>query len=164
MYEQVRFVPISDNSLYNYYLGPNELSIVDADNLPALLAPDMPRGPSMWNILLSPVWLYQIEFWLSQYIALVWDGRKNPDGPSSLISSRSSKEHSQKRIPWNHAFNTASIREYQVTITNRAQQLIGELKKRAERREDLNIVTWLSYFALVYFCLIGLTALTLVFI
>ncbi|PAV19171.1 cytochrome P450 [Pyrrhoderma noxium] len=110
--------------IYGPYVrtGPNELSIVDADNLSALLAPDMPRGP-------------------------IWDGRVNPDAPASLISSRSSKEHAKKRVPWNHAFSSASIREYQVTITVRVRQLVGELKKRADRGEALNIVPWLSYFA-----------------
>ncbi|EJD05634.1 high nitrogen upregulated cytochrome P450 monooxygenase 2 [Fomitiporia mediterranea MF3/22] len=103
-------------------LGPNELSFADADLLPVLLAPDMPRGP-------------------------MWDGRRNPDAPPNLIATRSSADHARKRVPWTHAFSTASVREYQPAITRRAGQLAEELEKRALSGETVNLVTWMTYFA-----------------
>ena len=79
----------------------------------------------------------------------MWDGRRNPDAPPSLIASRSSKDHAAKRVPWTHAFSTASVREYQPAIIRRASQLAEELEKRALAREDVNLVTYMTYFAYV---------------
>ncbi|KAH8115860.1 high nitrogen upregulated cytochrome P450 monooxygenase 2 [Phellopilus nigrolimitatus] len=103
-------------------LGPNELSFADVDLLPALLAPDMPRGP-------------------------MWDGRRNPDAEPSLIATRSSTVHAAKRVPWTHAFSTVSVREYQPAIARRASQLADELEKRALAKETVDLGTWLIYFA-----------------
>ncbi|KAL5476669.1 hypothetical protein ACEPAI_2855 [Sanghuangporus weigelae] len=103
-------------------LGPNELSIADADLLPALLAPDMPRGP-------------------------MWDGRRNPDAEPNLIATRSREDHARKRVAWTHAFSTASVREYQPAIARRAGQLAEELEKRALAGETVDLVNWMIYFA-----------------
>ncbi|KAI5119310.1 hypothetical protein M0805_004554 [Coniferiporia weirii] len=102
--------------------GPNEVSFADADLLPELLAPDMPRGP-------------------------MWDGRRNPDAEPSLIATRSSSDHAKKRIPWSHAFTTAAVREYQPAVARRASQLAEELEKRALAGEEVNLVTWMTQFA-----------------
>ena len=77
----------------------------------------------------------------------MWDGRRNPDAPPNLIATRSSADHARKRVPWTHAFSTASVREYQPAIARRAGQLAEELEKRALARETVNLVTWMTYFA-----------------
>ncbi|KAL5514428.1 hypothetical protein ACEPAG_2516 [Sanghuangporus baumii] len=103
-------------------MGPNELSFVNADLVPQLLAPDMPKGPS-------------------------WEGRRNPDLPASVVVTRSSKEHAQKRVFWSHAFSTTSVRDMQSTITRRVLQLTEELEKRAATKQTVNITEWMSFFA-----------------
>ena len=124
---------------YEFGLGPNELSIADADLLPGLLAPDMPRGPSTF--------LLCTRLFSRLTSATVWDGRRNPDAEPNLIATRSREDHARKRVPWTHAFSTASVREYQPAIARRAGQLAEELEKRALAGETVDLVNWMICFA-----------------
>ena len=80
---------------------------------------------------------------------IVWDGRRNPDRPHSLITCKTRAEHARLRVPWNYAFRSESLRDYQPIIVRRASQLVEVLEKRALARETVNLVTYMSYFACV---------------
>lgn len=85
----------------------------------------------------------------------MWDGRRNPDAPPPLIACRSSEEHARKRVPWAHAFSSASVKDLQPAIIKRAAQLADELEKRVigggngrkGKAEEVNLVDYMSYFA-----------------
>lgn len=82
---------------------------------------------------------------------VVWDGRRDPNSPHSLITARTRTEHAQKRVPWNYAFNSASLKEFQPIIIRRASQLADELEKRALAGETMDIGTFFSFFAYVLY-------------
>lgn len=119
---------------------------MDADLIPALLAPDMPKGPGKVSFL-------KLRFiFLVSLTASVWNGRRNPDAPAPIVATRSSKDHAAKRVFWSHAFSSASIREYQPVLGRRALQLAEELEKRARAEESVNLAEWMSHFAYVWIC------------
>ncbi|THG96803.1 hypothetical protein EW145_g7714, partial [Phellinidium pouzarii] len=58
-------------------VGPNELSIADADYLSTILGVEgLPKGP-------------------------MWEARRNPRGVGSLIATQDPQEHARRRKPWN---------------------------------------------------------------
>ncbi|KAI5116694.1 hypothetical protein M0805_002856 [Coniferiporia weirii] len=108
-------------------IGPNQLSVADADLIPDILGPDgMPKGP-------------------------YWDGIRNPHAPPNLVSTRSIADHAQQRKPWSHALNAASIRDYAPAIARRALQLAEELEKHTVQKcgidEAVNLSTWMGCFS-----------------
>lgn len=104
----------------------------------------MPRGPS------EPSLSYWLEITEPSHRA-VWDGRRDPDAPASLLVTRSRSEHARLRVSWTHAFSAASVRDYHPAIIKRASQLANELEKRALAGETVNLVTYMSFFACVLF-------------
>ncbi|KAH8118549.1 cytochrome P450 [Phellopilus nigrolimitatus] len=125
------------NHIYHYDLhkrygpfvrvGPNELSIVDASSISSILgAEGLPKGP-------------------------MWDARRSPQGPRSLIAIRDVHEHARRRKPWNRAFNTTSVKGYEPIVVKRALQLVEELEKRSQTKGSYNVSSvdlaeWMGYF------------------
>ncbi len=77
-----------------------------------------------------------------------WDGRP---GSPSLIAQRDPAKHLQQRKPWNRAFASTALKEYEVIMAKRARQLIDCLENlvQGSGRTDgavLDMATWLNYF------------------
>jgi len=104
--------------------GPNELSIRDASLIhPVLGQGGLRKGPR-------------------------WEGRP---GTPSLIAQRDPVIHMQQRKPWNRAFSSTAVKEYEVIVAKRLRQLIGCLESLAhgsDRKEGitLDVAAWLNYF------------------
>ena len=50
----------------------------------------------------------------------------------------------RRRKPWNRAFNTSSLKEYEPAIEKRVRQLVDALGERKGKVVDL--AKWVSYF------------------
>ncbi|KAF5340888.1 hypothetical protein D9758_012174 [Tetrapyrgos nigripes] len=102
-------------------VGPNELSIQNAGSiLPVLGGSELPKGP--W-----------------------FDGRYPEDAAArSLISLRNTKEHATRRRPWNQAFSSTALKEYEPLINARTSQLAGAL---GQQSNSVNLTKWIFYFA-----------------
>jgi cytochrome P450 len=73
------------------------------------------------------------------------------NGKPSLIAQRDPVKHMHQRKPWNRAFSSTALKEYEVILARRSRQLIGcleNLVRDSARKEgaQLDIATWLSYF------------------
>ena len=88
---------------------------------------------------------------LSYVTTTVWDGRRPSfDTPRSVISLRNTAEHLRRRKPWNKAFNSANVKQYEPVMANRLGQLYDKLQKVAEGPEKkLDLAGMLSFFAYV---------------
>ena len=56
-----------------------------------------------------------------------------------------------QRKPWNRAFSSAALKEYEVIVAKRTRQLIGCLENLvdgSDRKEGvvLDVASWLNYF------------------
>jgi cytochrome P450 len=56
-----------------------------------------------------------------------------------------------QRKPWNRAFSSAALKEYEVIVAKRTRQLIGCLENLvdgSDRKEGvvLDVAAWLNYF------------------
>ena len=72
-----------------------------------------------------------------------WMGRiLNPPIPS-LIAIRDHTMHARRRRPWNRAFNTSALKEYEHIIAKRVSQLVGALE---EQKGVVDLTLWLGYF------------------
>jgi cytochrome P450 len=76
----------------------------------------------------------------------VWDGRTAGTSVRSMIAQRNAKEHARRRRPWNRAFSTASVKEYEVTLSVRVTQLADRL---ADQGGSVDLALWISYFTYV---------------
>ena len=74
----------------------------------------------------------------------MWDGRNMYTSPPALIACRDSAMHAKRRRPWNRAFNTTALKEFQPTIVKRAHQLVEGLAAKKGRVVDL--AQWFSFF------------------
>jgi len=105
-------------------IGPNELSLRDASLIHSVLGQGgLPKGPR-------------------------WEGR--PGNPS-LIAQRDPVKHLQQRKPWNRAFSSTALKEYEVIVASRTRQLVGCLESliHASARKEgalLDMAAWLNYF------------------
>jgi hypothetical protein len=57
----------------------------------------------------------------------------------------------QQRKPWNRAFSSTAVKEYEVIVAKRSRQLIGcleNLVRGSDRKEGvvLDVSAWLNYF------------------
>jgi cytochrome P450 len=57
----------------------------------------------------------------------------------------------QQRKPWNRAFSSTAVKEYEVIVAKRCRQLIGCLENLvhgSDRKEGvvLDVAAWLNYF------------------
>ncbi|EKM49543.1 uncharacterized protein PHACADRAFT_153972 [Phanerochaete carnosa HHB-10118-sp] len=100
--------------------GPNEVIIRDASCIVPLLGTQgCPKGP-----------MYQGRH--------LW-----PQIPS-LIGMRDPKEHQRRRRPWNRAFSTAAVKDYDPVIQHRVHGLGEGLGAR--QGEVLDLSDWLGFF------------------
>ncbi|KAI9507521.1 high nitrogen upregulated cytochrome P450 monooxygenase 2 [Russula earlei] len=104
-------------------IGPNELSICDASLIHSVLGQDgLPKGPR-------------------------WDGRT-----PTLLAQRDPVKHLHLRKPWNRAFSSAALKEYEVILASRTRQLVnclGDLVHESGRNDGavLDIAAWFIYFS-----------------
>ncbi|KDR74013.1 hypothetical protein GALMADRAFT_99754 [Galerina marginata CBS 339.88] len=111
-------------------IGPNELSIIDADMIPNILGVSgMPKGP-------------------------MWEGRrilpsKNFNQNNSLTSVRDLRRHAELRKPWNAAFKPSFIADHEGMLIARAEQFIAKLKELCSPKnaqQTIDIALWINYF------------------
>ncbi|KAJ3489995.1 hypothetical protein NLI96_g1765 [Meripilus lineatus] len=99
--------------------GPNEVSIIDPNAISPLMgATGLPKSQC-------------------------WAGRNLNPPIVSLISIRDSAEHARRRRPWNRAFSTAALREYERLVIARVAQLLECL---AEQQGPIDLSKWISHF------------------
>ncbi|KIJ47442.1 hypothetical protein M422DRAFT_59510 [Sphaerobolus stellatus SS14] len=118
-------------------IGPNELSIIDADLIPAVLGiNDMPKGP----------------LWSERQITPSKE-RKHLKS-SNLIGIRDLKRHAQLRKPWNRAFGPSPIKDYEEALISRGTQFIGQLeevcKSDSKGIEHIDIAEYFTFFSFDY--------------
>lgn len=79
----------------------------------------------------------------------VWDGRRNPDLPTHVLSTRTVHDHAQKPKFWSRAFSTSAVKDYGDTISRRAAQLADEIERSTKQNEGkaVELQKWFSYFA-----------------
>ncbi|KAJ3551693.1 hypothetical protein NM688_g4557 [Phlebia brevispora] len=100
-------------------IGPNELSFSRGDLVEPILAMKMfPKGP---------------------YYA----PRKTETG-YQLDGMRDFQAHALRRKPWNKAMSIAAVKDYNVIILNKTQELLESLSQRSG--QTLDISAWMSYF------------------
>ncbi len=63
-----------------------------------------------------------------------------------LIAIMDPIEHARRRKPWNRAFSTAALKEYQPIVTRRTAQLIEGLMGEVGTTD---LAKWISYYAYV---------------
>lgn len=123
--ELVRTVYISLCCIYNTRtcLGPNEISLSRAEGIQTVLGQQgMTKGP-------------------------YWSNRTAPGTTISLIAEPDPILHKQRRKPWDRAFNTASLKDYEEIVGRRSRELCDALEQRSRRREVVDLDMWISYFA-----------------
>lgn len=136
------FPGASPDMLISSFAGPNELSIRDASIIHAVLGQGgLPKGPRKCKAQeLQP---------MAHLLSLGWDG---PPGRPSLIAQRDPIKHMHQRKPWNRAFSTTALKEYEVFLATQVRQLAGCLEDRVNGSDQksgvvLDVVPWFSYFA-----------------
>ncbi|KAN0137403.1 Cytochrome P450 [Lactarius tabidus] len=117
-------------SLHEYYgdvvrVGPNELSIRDY----SLIHPVLRQG----GLRKGPRWETQ-------------------EDPVVLIGQRDPILHMQQRKPWNRAFSSAAMKEYEIIVAKRIRQLVGcldDIIQRSDYKANavVDMTQWFKYFA-----------------
>ncbi|KAF8265718.1 cytochrome P450 [Lactarius quietus] len=109
-------------------VGPNELSIRDSSLIhPVLGQGGLPKGPR-------------------------WDGHEeSPMQSPTLIAQRDPALHMQQRKPWNRAFSSAAMKEYEIIVAKRVRQLVGCLEDMVHSSGEnadavMDMTQWLKYF------------------
>ena len=129
--------------------GPNELSIIDVELIPYIFgAQGLPKGPSKIYSYVNTIFAYFP-------VLLVWDGRRfittKGDEINSLTSVRDLRLHAQLRKPWNNAFRSTALVDYEDMLVNRAAQLITHLQKQCDDGVYLvDLANLISFFSSVY--------------
>ncbi|KLO15623.1 high nitrogen upregulated cytochrome P450 monooxygenase 2 [Schizopora paradoxa] len=105
-------------------IGPNEISCVDMDAMQDIFGPSgMPKGP-------------------------IWDARGNPDKARMLVALRDFHEHSRQRKPWNRAFSTSAVKDYEPIVAKRVRQLADTLENTfCNSKVGVDITQWFGYFS-----------------
>ena len=60
-----------------------------------------------------------------------------------LIVIRDQREHGRRRKPWNRAFNSASIKDYEPLLRKRVKLFVDRLR---EQKGALDLARWISFF------------------
>lgn len=86
---------------------------------------------------------------LSKLSQTGWDDQQDP---VSLIAQRDPILHAQQRKPWDRAFSSMAMKEYEIVVAKRIRQLAGYLEDMIQRSDDkanavLDMTQWLKYFA-----------------
>jgi hypothetical protein len=146
---RVRLIFLIENVInWLHDLGPNELSIVNVELIPYIFGPQgLPKGPSTIN-------LYVIRFSLTWFPLPVWDGRLNvmsSNGSNqSLIGVRDLRRHAQLRKPWNNAFQSAALIDYEGMLRDRAAQFMTHLQKLCEDEVCVDLANLINFFSFVF--------------
>jgi len=104
------------------------LSIVDVELIPYIIGPQgLPKGP-------------------------MWDGRLGLISGSdvsnhSLIGVRNLRRHGQLRKPWNNAFQSAALTDYEDMLRDRAAQFVANLQKICENEVCVDLANLISLFS-----------------
>ena len=72
-------------------------------------------------------------------------GRTLHQDPLPLIGIRDSAEHARRRKPWNRAFSSAALKEYQPIVAKRVSQLVDLLGRQTDGKA-VDLAQWISYF------------------
>ncbi|KAN0137390.1 Cytochrome P450 [Lactarius tabidus] len=104
-------------------VGPNELSIRDS----SLIHPVLGQG----RLSKGPRW---------------------GEDPTMLIARTDPISHMEQRKPWNRAFSSAAVKEYEIIAANRIRQLVGCLEDMIERSDEktnavVDMTQWMRYFS-----------------
>ncbi|KAF9255163.1 cytochrome P450 [Marasmius fiardii PR-910] len=101
--------------------GPNEVSVIDADSVQAVLGTDgLPKGHS--------------------YLSGSVEGH-----PSPLIVLNGQERNDRRRI-WRRGFTSESIKEYQPVIEKRVVQLADSLHARS-KSGSVDLLKWFNFFS-----------------
>lgn len=84
---------------------------------------------------------------LQQYL-IGYEATKLPGSSGSLLTLRTTSEHSARRRIWNNGFTPSALKGYEPMIHRRASQLLSRLQ--AHDKETVNLSAWLSYFRYAY--------------
>ncbi|CAL1706398.1 unnamed protein product [Somion occarium] len=102
-------------------IGPNEVSIRDASAInPLMGTTGWPKGPNLFGVR--------------------WMG---PEPMDAMIMVRNPVEHHRRRRPWNRAFSTAALKEYEPLVAKRVNQLVGKI---ASDKGVVDIAKFIGYF------------------
>lgn len=94
---------------------------------------------------MSPVVSLALKL-ITPLIIIVWDSHVGAQGSRSLLAIRDQREHARRRKPWNRAFSTTAIKDYEPTVRKRAQQLVQELEIRAKVGLPVDLTEWIKSF------------------
>lgn len=72
----------------------------------------------------------------------MWTGRI-PEAKSKPLIALSGPEHTLRRRPWNRAFNSVALKDYEEIVNRRASQLMQALGNQVG---PTNLSQWISYF------------------
>ncbi|KAF5365196.1 hypothetical protein D9758_005323 [Tetrapyrgos nigripes] len=102
--------------------GPNEISILDAEAIPAVLGTGgLSKG----------------QF---------YDGRWDPNAPAGSLLILKDEDHASRRRLWTRGMSSQALKEYEGFIGNRANILIEKLEAMAGAGSSVDIAEWISYF------------------
>ena len=59
--------------------------------------------------------------------------------------------HTEHRKPWNRAFSSAAVKEYEITVASRVRQLVGCLEDMVKNSGEkahavVDMTLWMRYF------------------
>ena len=85
----------------------------------------------------------------------MWDGRlqiiSGRDASNhSLIGVRNLRRHAQLRKPWNNAFQSAALTDYEDMLNDRAAQFMTHLQKLCEDEDCVDIANQINFFSFVF--------------
>ncbi|TFK80146.1 cytochrome P450 [Polyporus arcularius HHB13444] len=110
-------------------IGPNELSIRDPEAIAPLLgAAGVPKGPGIMGSILA-------------------SGQRAED--TAMIGLLDVEEHLHRRRPWNRAFGSAAMKEYEPLIARRTRQLLDAL---SQQKGPVELGKWINYFSYDFMC------------
>ena len=126
------------------------MSIVNVELIPHIFGPQgLPKGPSEIKIYVNTILLT----WLP---LPVWDGRHlltshtNDWLNHSLTGVRDLRRHAQLRKPWNNAFQSAALIDYEDMLRDRAAQFMSHLQKLCEDEVCVDMANMISFLAFVF--------------
>ena len=69
---------------------------------------------------------------------------------NSLIGVRDLRRHAQLRKPWNNAFQSAALIDYEDMLRDRAALFMTHLQKLCEDEVRVDLANLIAYFSLVF--------------
>jgi hypothetical protein len=84
----------------------------------------------------------------------VWDGRlsllSSQGSDNSLIGVRDLRRHAQLRKPWNNAFQSAALIDYEDMLRDRAALFMSHLQKLCEDEVCVDLANLIGFFSFVF--------------